>query len=76
MNAPAKLALLGFTAAAAQIVLLRELLSISGGNEITIGLSLACWLFWTAVGGTGLLACLGFKARQVRRPVPLFPQLP
>ena len=41
---------IGFTATVAQIVLLRELLVVFHGNEITIGLTLASWLLWTAAG--------------------------
>lgn len=44
------LALIGFTAAAAQIVFLRELLVVSGGNEMALGAALAAWLLWTAAG--------------------------
>jgi len=44
------LILIGFTAAIAQIVMLRELMVVFSGNEISIGLMLAGWLFWTAVG--------------------------
>ena len=46
----ASVLLIGFTAAIAQIVLLRELMLVFGGNEISVGLVLAVWLFWTAVG--------------------------
>lgn len=46
----AALILIGFTAAIAQIVLLRELLVVFYGNEISIGVMLASWLFWTALG--------------------------
>ena len=46
----ASLILIGFTAAIAQIVLLRELLVVFYGNEISIGLMLASWFFWTALG--------------------------
>ena len=45
--------LIGFTAAIAQIVLLRELMVVFYGNEISIGLMLASWLFWTAAGSAG-----------------------
>jgi len=45
--------LIGFTAAIAQIVLLREMMVVFYGNEISIGLMLASWLFWTAVGSAG-----------------------
>jgi len=33
-----------------QVVFIRELLSIFGGNELAIGLILGSWLFWTAMG--------------------------
>jgi spermidine synthase len=46
----AALVLIGFTAACAQIVLMRELMVVFCGNEISIGLVLGTWLFWTAVG--------------------------
>jgi spermidine synthase len=44
------LVLIGFTAVIAQIVLMRELIVVSSGNEISLGLMLAAWLFWTAAG--------------------------
>jgi spermidine synthase len=40
----------GLTAAAAQIVFLREYLSIFSGNELVIGVILAFWLLATAAG--------------------------
>ena len=46
----AVLVLIGLTAAIAQIVLMRELMVVFYGNEISLGLMLAGWLFWTAVG--------------------------
>jgi len=48
----AVLILIGFTAAIAQIVLLRELMAVFCGNEMSIGLMLASWLFWTAAGSS------------------------
>ena len=42
--------LIGFTAMSTQIVLLRQLIVIFYGNEISIGLLLGAWLFWGAVG--------------------------
>jgi len=48
----AALILIGFTAAVSQIVLLRELMVVFDGNEISIGLMLASWLFWTAAGSS------------------------
>ena len=50
--------LVGLTAVIAQIVLLRELMVVFYGNEISLGLMLAGWLFWTALG-SGLLGRLG-----------------
>lgn len=41
---------LGFTAIVSQFVLIRELLVVFYGNELAIGIMLACWLFWVAVG--------------------------
>ena len=53
----AALALIGFTAVVAQIVLLRELMVAFGGNEVALGIALGAWLLWTAagsaLGGTG-----------------------
>jgi spermidine synthase len=53
--------LVGLTAVIAQIVLLRELMVVFYGNEISLGLMLAGWLFWTAAG-SGLLGRLGARA--------------
>jgi spermidine synthase len=57
------LVLIGFTAAIAQIVLMRELMVVFYGNEISLGLMLASWLFWTAAGS----AIAGRVAREPRR---------
>jgi len=40
----------GFTSVVAQVVLLRELFVAFYGNELSIGLTLALWLLWTAAG--------------------------
>ncbi|MBU4140926.1 MAG: fused MFS/spermidine synthase [Candidatus Omnitrophica bacterium] len=42
--------LIGFTALSAQIVLLRQLIVVFYGNEISLGLLLGAWLFWGALG--------------------------
>ncbi len=60
----AAVVLIGFTAATAQIVLLRELMAVFGGNEMAVGLALASWLFWTAVGS----ALAGRLARRSGDP--------
>ncbi|MGB7758537.1 MAG: spermidine synthase [Bryobacteraceae bacterium] len=49
-GARAAVILIGFTAAIAQIVLLRELMVVFYGNESSIGLMLASWFCWTAAG--------------------------
>jgi len=46
----AALMLIGFSAVLGQIVLLRELISDYNGCESSLGIALAAWLFWTAVG--------------------------
>ena len=43
-------ALAGVGAAAAQVVVIRELLVASAGNELSIAAVLSAWLFWSAVG--------------------------
>jgi len=58
--------LIGFTAIIAQIVLMRELVVVFYGNEISVGLILANWLFWTAVG-SGLLGRFVRRAQNARR---------
>jgi spermidine synthase len=63
----AVLGLIGFTAVIAQVVLMRELLVVFQGNEISLGLMLAAWLFWTAVGAH----LLGRRAASVQRPAIL-----
>lgn len=40
----------GLAAGVAQVVLLRQLSNLAAGNELTIGLMLAAWFFWGAVG--------------------------
>jgi spermidine synthase len=60
----AALALIGFTAIIAQIVLMRELIVVFYGNEISLGLILANWLLWTAFGS----GVLGRLAGHVRNP--------
>jgi spermidine synthase len=57
------LALIGFTAIVAQIVLVRELVVVFHGNEMSLGLILACWLLWTAIG-SGLLGKAAARARS------------
>ena len=46
------LLLIGFTATVAQILLMRELLVVFYGNEVSLGLLLASWLLWTGTGSS------------------------
>ncbi|MCL5744794.1 MAG: fused MFS/spermidine synthase, partial [Acidobacteria bacterium] len=64
----AALVLIGFTAVIAQIVLMRELIVVFYGNEVSLGLMLAVWLLWTAFG-SGVLGRLFTTARGSRRVV-------
>jgi spermidine synthase len=60
------LSLIGVTAVVAQVVLMRELIVVFYGNEISLGLTLANWLLWTAMGSS-LLGRIATKARDARR---------
>jgi spermidine synthase len=44
--------ILGFSAMAAQIILFREFMVAFYGNELTLGIMLAVWLFWVGLGST------------------------
>ncbi len=48
------LILIGFTSMVSQIVLMRELMIVFYGNELSLGITLAGWLFWVGIGGWGL----------------------
>ena len=50
----AALVLLGLTAVIAQIVLMRELIIVFNGNEISLGMMLSSWLLWTSAGSAVL----------------------
>lgn len=58
--AKAVLTLIGFTAVVGQIVLMRELIVLFNGNELSLGIVLATWLLWTAAGS----AFAGWLARN------------
>ncbi len=49
----------GFAAAGAQVVLLREVLVACGGNELIAGLALTCWMLGTAAGSALASLLLG-----------------
>ena len=60
--------LAGFSAVIGQVVLMRELMVVFSGNEISLGVMLASWLFWTA-GGSLLFGCFTPDQRNPRRTV-------
>lgn len=63
-----RLALLamGFSSVIAQIVLMRELMVVFYGNEVSLGITLGCWLFWTALG-SGLIGWATVRLSNPRR---------
>lgn len=56
--------LVGFIAAFGQIILLREVIVLFNGNELSLGLVLAAWLLWTAAGS-------GITGRLIRNRTSL-----
>jgi len=64
----AALTLIGFSAVIGQIVLMRELIVVFNGNEISLGIMLATWLFWTAAGSS-LSSSLALDEDNARRAV-------
>ena len=41
--------ILGLTSMIGQIIIIRELVVAFYGNELSLGIILACWLFWVAL---------------------------
>jgi spermidine synthase len=64
----ASLTLIGFSAVIGQIVLMRELIVVFNGNEMSLGILLATWLFWTAAGST-LSSSFALGGNNARRAV-------
>lgn len=60
--------LVGFTSVLTQTLLIRELVTVFYGNELTIGVMLAAWLAWGAVGSF----VLGRFADRIKRRVASF----
>ncbi len=48
------LVLIGVTAMIGQVLLIRELIVVFYGNELSLGAILAAWMFWVAMGSWGL----------------------
>ena len=59
--------LIGFSAVIGQIVLMRELMVVFNGNEMSLGILLATWLLWTAVGS--LVCSFVLRGGSARRTV-------
>lgn len=55
--------MIGFTATSGQILLMREFIVVFYGNELCIGVILANWLLWGAVGSWAL----GYIADKIKR---------
>ncbi len=64
----AALGLIGFSAVIGQIVLMREFIVVFNGNEISLGIMLATWLFWTAAGSS-LSSRFALGRNKARRAV-------
>ncbi|RLB07232.1 MAG: hypothetical protein DRG50_03405, partial [Deltaproteobacteria bacterium] len=60
--------LMGLGALLAQIVLLRELMVVFSGNELSTGVMLSAWLLWTALGS----AILGIFSDRIKGKTSLF----
>jgi spermidine synthase len=56
----------GFAATVAQVLLLRELLVLFHGNEMSAGLALAGWLLWTAAGSAVAARLSGRRAPRAQ----------
>jgi spermidine synthase len=75
IGARAALAVTGFSAVVGQIVLMRELIQVFNGNEISLGILLGTWLLWTAVGSGAwsvLAGAAGLGLNRPRRAVAAF----
>lgn len=46
------ISLIGINSICSQVILIRELIAIFSGNELTMGFVLAAWFLWVAVGST------------------------
>jgi hypothetical protein len=60
---------LGFTTTVAQVLLVRELVAVFYGNELVLGLILAAWLAWGALGA-GLSGRLFSCSRKSEGHIP------
>jgi len=61
-------AVVGFTAIAGQIVLMREVMVLYSGNELSAGIVLGAWLMWTAIG-SGIMSRLLRDSKNLPRSI-------
>lgn len=62
----ALIALEGFAALAGQSVVVRELLTTFGGNELVIGLAFGFWLLWVAAGAAVTSRLIGRRGHEAK----------
>jgi len=60
--------LIGFTSMVGQILLMRELIIVFYGNELSLGVILSGWLFWVGIGSW----VLGRLSDRIQRQLALF----
>jgi len=46
------ISLIGVNSICSQVILIREIIAVFSGNELTMGFVLASWFFWVALGST------------------------
>ena len=59
--------LTGFAAMISQIIVIRELIVLFSGNELTLGIIVGIWLLWTSIGS----GFLGMFAHKLKRPMQI-----
>lgn len=57
---------MGFSFMISQIVLMRELVLFFTGNELTLGIILAFWLLWTAIGSGVIGKLIKYSSHPIR----------
>ena len=62
------LIVVGFTSVVAQVLLLRELITVFYGNELSLGVIFSSWMFWIAIGSF----FLGRQAGKFKQKLTLF----
>ncbi len=68
----------GLASMVGQILILRELIVVFHGNELSVGIMLASWLFWVAIGSWGINNISHFIEKRFKlynAPYLLFPSL-